>query len=93
MGAYGGPHIIQDGLILYSDPANPKSNEGGINMADMMGNYNDSVFSSTEMSIGGSPKVITSNGDGGNFRYLEKNGNYIDWGDNRMVYISLGIKG
>ena len=92
MAFYRGPKIVTDGLVLYSDPANPKSNEGGINMVDMMGNYNDSVFNSTEMSIGGDPKVVTSNGDGGNFRYLEKNGNYINWATTEWSISAWGLR-
>ena len=92
MAFFRGPNIVTDGLVLYSDPANSKSNEGGINMVDMMGNYNDSVFNSTEMSIGGNPKVITSNGDGGNFRYLEKNGNYIDWATTEWSISAWGLR-
>ena len=30
MAFFRGPNIVTDGLVLYSDPANPKSNEGGI---------------------------------------------------------------
>jgi len=92
MAFFRGPNIVTDGLVLYSDPANLKSNEGGINMVDMMGNYNDDVYSSTEMSIGGNPKVITSNGDGGNFRYLEKNGNHINWATTEWSISAWGLR-
>ena len=53
MGFFRGPNIILDGLILYADPANIKSNEGGINMADLMGNYSDQTFTPTEMDYRG----------------------------------------
>lgn len=92
MGFFRGPNIVLDGLVLYADPANIKSNEGGINMADLMGNYTDQTLASTEMSIEGDPKIITSNGDGGNFRFLEKNGNYINWATTEWSISAWGLR-
>ena len=92
MGAFGGPDIITDGLILYADPANLKSNEGGLNMADMTGTYNESVLNSSEMSIGGNPKFITSNGNGGMFRYLPSNGVYVNWATTEWSISAWGLR-
>jgi len=92
MGFARGPKIVTDGLVLYSDPANLKSNEGGVVMADMMGNYIDYTLTVAQMSIGGDPKVITSNGDGGGFRYLEKNSNYINWATTKWTISSWGLR-
>jgi len=78
MATVSGPNIITDNLVLYSDPANIDSNEGGKNMADLMGNYSDETFTSAQLTFGGDPKVITSTGDGGNYRFLNTGGN-IDW--------------
>jgi len=94
MGYHRGPKIVMDGLILYSDPANLKSNEGGIVMADMMGNYIDYTLTSAQMSIGGDPKVITSNGDGGNFRYypVGGSGGLIDWATTEWSISCWGLR-
>ena len=91
MGFFRGPNIVLDGLILYADPANIKSNEGGVNMADLMGNYTDQTFASTEMSIEGDPKIITSNGDGGNFRFL-KTGGDINWATTEWSISAWGLR-
>lgn len=91
MGFFRGPNIILDGLILYADPANIKSNEGGINMADLMGNYSDQTLTPTEMTIEGDPKIITSTGDGGNFRFLRTAGN-IDWATTEWSVSAWGLR-
>ena len=91
MAFFRGPNIVLDGLILYADPANIKSNEGGVNMADLMGNYTDQTFASTEMSIEGDPKIITSNGDGGNFRFL-KTGGDINWATTEWSISAWGLR-
>ena len=91
MGSKLGPNLITDSLILYADPANVKSNEGGVIMADMKANYVDSTLTSAQMSIGGDPKVITSNGDGGNFRYLRTAGN-IDWATTEWTISCWGLR-
>ena len=89
---YVGPDIVQDGLILYADPANLKSNEGGLNMVDMTGIYNEYIYNSSEMSIGGDPKFITSNGGGGNFRYLPVNSVYVDWATTEWSVSVWGLR-
>ena len=91
MATSGGPNIILDGLILYADPANIKSNEGGVNMADLMGNYSDQTLTSTEMTMEGDPKFITSTGDGGNFRFLRTAGN-IDWATTEWSVSAWGLR-
>ena len=40
MAYFTGPNIVINGLTLYADPANLKSNEGGVNMVDMTSTYN-----------------------------------------------------
>ena len=89
-----GPNLITDSLILYADPANVKSNEGGVLMADMKANYVDDTFTPAQMSIGGDPKVITSNGDGGNFRYYPAggSGSLIDWATTEWTISCWGLR-
>ena len=89
---YVGPDIVDQGLILYADPANLKSNEGGLNMADMTGTYNESILNSSEMSIGGNPKFITSNGNGGMFRYLPSNSVYVNWATTEWSISVWGLR-
>jgi hypothetical protein len=93
MGSKLGPNLITDSLILYVDPANVKSNEGGVIMADMKANYVDNTLTSAQMSIGGDPKVITSNGDGGNFRYYPgSNFSLIDWATTEWTISCWGLR-
>jgi hypothetical protein len=94
MGSALGPNLIIDSLILYVDPANVKSNEGGVIMADMKENYVDNTLTSAQMSIGGNPKVITSNGDGGNFRYYPAggSGSLIDWATTEWTISCWGLR-
>jgi len=41
MGFYRGPHVVTDGLVLWLDPANPRSYPGsGTVWSDMSGNGN-----------------------------------------------------
>ena len=94
MGSFGGPNIVTDGLILYADPANLKSNESGLNMVDMTGTYDESISNASQMSIGGNPKFITSNGGGGQFRYypLGGGGDLIDWATTEWSISVWGLR-
>ena len=94
MGFYRGPNIVTDGLVLYADPANLKSNEGGLHMADMMGIYNESISNASQMSIGGNPKFITSNGGGGQFQYYPASGGggLIDWATTEWSISAWGLR-
>ncbi len=91
---YVGPDIVQDGLILYADPANLKSNEGGLNMVDMTGTYDEGILYASQMSIGGNPKFITSNGGGGQFRYYPLGGgvDLIDWATTEWSISAWGLR-
>ena len=63
-------------------------------MADMKENYVDNTLTSAQMSIGGNPKVITSNGDGGNFRYYPAggSGSLIDWATTEWTISCWGLR-
>lgn len=82
------PKIVTDGLILLGDPGNTKSNRGIAAIYDIAGSWNHTRNSTSELSLTGTPSVITNTSLGGSIYYGRSP--YIDWATTSFTFSSWG---